>query len=99
MWLTPAQGTLSARTSRNECAVAEVEPVQTLGDHDRVAPVDREVEVVGIVDVDRLARAARARIDRRQRVADVVVHVERLQIVRGRDVLWQRPTEKCPTTL
>jgi len=39
---------------------AEVEPVQTLGDHDRVAPVDREVEVVGIVDGDRLAGATRS---------------------------------------
>jgi hypothetical protein len=36
--------------------VAEVEPLQALGDDDRVAAVGREVEVVRIVDRDRPPR-------------------------------------------
>ena len=41
-----------------------------------------------------MARAAGERIDRRQRVADVVVDVERLQVVRRRNVLRQRADRK-----
>ncbi len=78
MWLTPAQGTVRARTRRKVCALRKSRP-----------PVDGEVQVVGIVDRKRLSRPAGERIDRRQRVTDVVVDVERLQVVRRRDVLRQ----------
>src|SRR5919197_5106123 len=43
--------------------VAEVEPLQALGDDDRVATVRREVEVVWVLDRNRLARLAGTRVD------------------------------------
>ena len=70
--------------------VAEVESMQPLGDDDCVASVDREVEVVRIVDGNRFAGTSRNWIDRRQGVPDVVVDVQRLQVVRRCDVLRQR---------
>ena len=90
MWSTPAQGTLKRVMEREGVRVAEVEPVQPLGDDDRVAAVGGEVHVVRVVDRDRRARPARARVDRRQAVAGVVGDVERLQIPRRHHVLWQR---------
>ena len=71
--------------------IAEVESLPGLGDDDRVAPVGREVEVVGIGRPGSAsARAARPRVDRREAVAEVVVDVQGAQVVRRRDVLRQR---------
>ena len=53
MWSTPAHGTGSEWCSPKRVRVAEVEPVQPLGDDDRVAAVGREVHVVRVVDRDR----------------------------------------------
>ena len=80
---------LDGVVERKRVRVAEVEAVQPLGDDDRVATVGREVHVVGIVDRDRAAGLARARVDRRQAVAGVVRHVERPQVPRRDDVLRQ----------
>ena len=69
--------------------VAEVQPQQPLGDHDRELPIRGEVEVVGILDVDRPPRASGLRVDRGQAVASVIVDVQGLQIPGRRDVLGQ----------
>ena len=70
--------------------VAEVEPVQALGDDDREPAVGREVQVVGVGDGNGAAGPRRPRIDRSDRVALVVQHVQRLQVPGRRDVLRQR---------
>ena len=82
MWFTPAHGTRQRTHELKGVRVAEVESMQPLGDDDRVAAVEREVEVVRIVDGNRLAGRPGHRIDRRQAVPDVVVDVQRLQVVR-----------------
>ena len=69
--------------------IAEVEPVQRLGDDDREAPVGGEVHVVRVVDRDRGAGLARPRVDRSEAVPRVVRDVERLQVVGRDDVLRQ----------
>ena len=74
--------------------VAEVQPVQPFGDDDRVAAVRREIHVVRIVDGDRASGLAIARIDRGERVAEIVRHVQRFQVPRGDDVLRQRTDRK-----
>ena len=89
MWSTPVHGTASEWWSWKRVRVAEVEPVQPLGDDDRVAAVGREVHVVRVVDRDRRAGLARARVDRREAVAGVVRDVERLQVPGRDDVLGQ----------
>ena len=71
--------------------IPEIEARQPLGDDDGVAPVGREVHVVGILDCERSARLPVTGIDRRQAVADVVGDVERLQVVAGDDMLGQQP--------
>ena len=77
------------RTAQGHRArLTEVEAPQALGDHDRRAPVRREVQVVGVHHPDRrAARASRGRVDRGQGVPALAVDVERVQVVRGRHVL------------
>ena len=73
MWSTP--GALRRRqrvVQRHRVRVAEVELAVGLGDDDRPAPVGGEVQVVRVQRRDRLARAAGARVDRREAVAEVV---------------------------
>ena len=91
MWSTPRHiGTDSEWTSCIVVRVAEVQPLQALGDDDREAAVGREVEVVGVLDRDRAPRLPGPRVDRREAVADVVVDVQRLQVPGRGDVLGQR---------
>src|SRR5205823_7742814 len=71
-------------------------PPQAFGDDDRVATVRREVEVVRISDRHLLAGLSRKRVDRREAVAGIVVHPERLEVVRRSDVLWQRSGGEMP---
>ncbi len=71
--------------------IAEVEPLQFLGHDDRVLAVGRPIDVVGIVDRDRLARLAGQGIDRRQAAVGaafgVVGDPQRLEVPRRHDVL------------
>ena len=99
MWSTPRHGTGSAWPDAERVRVAEVEPVQALGDDDREPAVRREVQVVGVGDGNGAAGPRRPRIDRRDRVALVVQHVQRLQVPRGRDVLRQRADRELPDDL
>ena len=69
--------------------VSEVEPVQPLGDDDRVPAVWGEVHVVGVVDGDRSAGLAGPRVDRRQAVTDVVRDVEMAEVPGRHDVLGE----------
>ena len=61
MWSTPRARHVQRVMELERVRVAEVEPVQPLGDDDRVAAVGREVHVVRIVDRDRRARACPVR--------------------------------------
>ena len=91
MWSTPRQtGTDSVCTSAIVPGPAEVQALQALGDDDGKAPIGGEVEVVRVLDRDRAARPAGPRVDRGERVAQVVVDVERLEVPGRRDVLGQR---------
>ena len=90
MWSTPRHGHRERLVQGEGVRVSEVEPMQPFGDDDRVAAVGGEVHVVGVVDRDRCSRLARARIDRREAVAEVVRHVQRLQVPAGHDVLGER---------
>ena len=74
-----ALGQVQGPVQAHAVGVAEVEAVVGLGHHDRVAAVDGEVEVVGVGDRDGLPRTARAGVDRRQAVALVVGHPQRLR--------------------
>ena len=67
--------------------VAEVQAPERFGDDDGVAPVGGEVQVVGVPDGDRSSRPSGARVDRGEAIADVVVDVERLEVIGRRDVL------------
>ena len=79
--------------------VAEVEPAKPLCDDDRKLAIGREVQVVGVGDGNGAAGPRRPRIDRRDRVALVVQHIERLQVPRGRDVLRQCADRELPDDL
>ena len=68
---------------------AEVEAGEPLGDDDREASVRGEVHVVRVGHRDRTAGQPVARVDRRHAVAEVVEHVERLQVVRRGHVLGE----------
>ena len=59
MWLTPGAGNVERAHEPEGVRVAEVQAMQPFGDHDRVAPVDREVEVVRVVDRKRRVPAGR----------------------------------------
>ena len=61
MWSTPRARNRERVLEREGVRVAEVEPVQPLGDDDRVAAVGREVHVVRVVDRDRAAAACPVR--------------------------------------
>ena len=87
MWSMPGQCTGVECLSASVCGVAEVEPLEALGDDDRAIAARREVEVVRIGDRARLAVATGERVDRRQGVAPVAVDPQRAQVPRGRDVL------------
>ena len=80
-------GGRDAALQRPGVGVAEVEAVEAFGHDDGVRAVGREVQVVGVVDRDRLARLAGERVDRSQRVAVVVGDVERLEVPGRGDVL------------
>ena len=67
--------------------VAEVEALQALGDDDGVAAVRCEVEVVRVGHRHGMSGLPGPWIDRRQAVALIVVHPERLQVVGGHHVL------------
>ena len=70
--------------------VAEIEALQPLGHDDRVPAIGGEVQVVRVLDRNRAPGTGGARVDRREAVAEVVVHVQRPQVVRRRDVLGKR---------
>ncbi len=59
-------GTVQRRLHRHRVRIAEIEPLEGLGDDDRRLAVGREVHVVRIVDLDRRSGLARSRIDRRE---------------------------------
>ena len=67
--------------------VAEVQPPQPLGDHDREAAVGGEVQVVGVHDPYRRTRGAGTRVDRGQAVALAVADPQPPQVPGRRDVL------------
>ena len=96
-------GVASDDLEHHRLRVAEVEPLQRLGDDDRLLAVGREVHVVRIVHGDRLARLAGEQIDQRQaalgRVLRVVGDPERLQVPQGTTCCGLRPTWNRPTTL
>ena len=71
--------------------IAEVEALEPLRHDDREPAVGREVEVVRILDRYRARGLGGAGVDRREAVAEVVVDIERPQVVGGRDVLRQGP--------
>ena len=60
--------------------IAEVQRPPGFGDDDGGLPVRREVQVVGIVDGKGLPGFGRLRVDGRERVAQVVVDIEGLQV-------------------
>ncbi len=76
--------------------VPEVEPVQPFRHDQRGGAVRGEVQVVGVLDLDRLARLPGRGVDRRERVAVVVVDPQRLQIPRGHDVLRAAADPEVP---
>jgi hypothetical protein len=91
-WLMPPQcGASIWYWMRHRVRVAEVEAVARLGDDDGGLAVRREVQVVRIVDRDRLARLAGARVDRRQAAVVAALGVvggpERAQVPGRHDVL------------
>ena len=90
MWSTPGQGTLTDRCSRIVWASRKLSRCRRWRPRSRTSPPVREV--VGIFDGNLAVRwPSGSRVDRRERVAFVVVDPQRLQVVRGRHVLGQRP--------
>src|SRR5205823_14772203 len=71
--------------------IAKIEPLEPFGDDNRGAPIRREIEIVRILDRDRLAGLAGLRIDRGQAALwtaqPVIVDPQRLEIPRRDDVL------------
>ena len=79
--------------------VAKVEPLQALSDDDREPAIRGEVQVVGILDRNRAARAPGPRVDRGQAVAEVVIDIQRLEVPGRGDVLGQRAGGELPDHL
>src|SRR5262249_41487094 len=67
--------------------VAKIQAVRALGDDDGVAAVGGEVQVVRILDLQRVDFVAGGGGDARDAVPEVVQHPQRLEIVRRRAVL------------
>ena len=95
-WFTPEQfGHAERALQLHRVRVAEVEPLERLGDDDRGLAVRREVHVVRVVDGDRRAGLAGVRVDRREAAVGAALGVvgdpQRLQVPRGHDVLRVDP--------
>ena len=87
-WSMPPQsGIGSCPCSCPGVRVVEDEGLARLGDGDRRAAVGPEVHVVRVDDRDAVTVRAGPRVDRRDRVPDVVGRVEHLHVVGGDDVL------------
>ncbi len=67
--------------------VAKVQTLQAFGHHHRMLAVGGEVQVVGVLDRDRRARHAGRWVDRGERIAEVAVDPQRLQVPRRHHVL------------
>src|SRR3990172_2704783 len=76
---------------RHRLRIAEVEPLQRLGHHDRRAAVGREVHVVGVIRRDGSSRLARRRVDGGQAAVSpslrIVRYPERPEVPGGDHVL------------
>ena len=93
-------GTVQRLVQRHRVRIAEVEPLQALGDDDRVAPVGREVQVVRVVDRDRLARGLPVRGSIGVRLLPTSLSTQ--SVFRSHDGVTccgSAPTAKCSTIL
>ena len=84
---------------RHRVRVAEIEPLQSLGDDDRGLAVGREIHVVGVGDRHAGAGPAGLGVDRRQAAVrappPVIGDPQGLQIPSRDDVLGKKPDRKA----